>query len=88
MKKSRFTDQQITAILAEGRAGASTAEVCRKHNISQKTFYDWRKKFGGLQGSEVRRMKDMEQQIARLQRIVAKQAIELEAAEEIIKGKW
>ena len=88
MRKSRFTDQQITAILAEGRAGVSTSEICRKHGIAAHTYYAWRKKFGSLQGTEVRRMKDMEAQISRLERIVAKQAVELQAAQEIIKGKW
>lgn len=88
MRKSRFTDQQITAILAEGRAGVGTTEICRKHGITTNTYYAWRKKFGSLQGTEVRRMKDMEAQITRLERIVAKQAVELQAAQEIIKGKW
>lgn len=88
MRKSRFSDQQITAILAEGRAGVATSEICRKYSITAHTFYAWRKKFGSLQGTEVRRMKDMETQINRLERIVAKQAVELQAAQEIIKGKW
>jgi putative transposase len=88
MRKSRFTDQQITNILAEGRAGVSTSEICRKHGVTAHTFYAWRKKFGNLQGTEVRRMKDMEAQISRLEKIVAKQAVELLAAQDIIKGKW
>ncbi len=88
MRKSRFSDQQITAILAEGRAGVSTSEICRRHGIAPHTFYAWRKKFGSLQGTEVRRMKDMESHIARLERIVAKQAVGLQAAQEIIRGKW
>jgi putative transposase len=88
MRKSRFTEEQKTKILAEHRAGAETAELCRRYGISTKTFYGWRAKFGGLQGSEIRRMKEMEAQIARLQKIVAKQALELEVAQEIIKGKW
>jgi putative transposase len=88
MRKSRFTDHQITAILSEGRAGVSTSEITRRHGITAATFYAWRKKFGNLKGTEVRRMKDMETQISRLERIVAKQAVELQAAQEIIKGKW
>ena len=88
MRKSRFSDEQIAGILAESKAGVKTSELCRKYNITSKTFYSWRAKFGGMQSSEVRRMKEMEQQISRLERIVAKQAVELQAAEEIIKGKW
>lgn len=56
--------------------------------MSEKTFYRWKAKYGGLEGTEVKRMKEMESKIARLEKIVAKQAIELQAAEEIIKGKW
>jgi putative transposase len=88
MKKGRFSDEQIAGILAESRAGASTQELCRKHGIATHTFYSWRKKFGGMQGTEVRRMKDLEHMVTRLQKIVATQAVELEAAKEIIKGKW
>lgn len=88
MRKSRFSEEQIAAVLAESRAGAKTLELCRKHGITNKTLYAWRAKYGGLQGTEVRRMKDMEQQITRLERIVAKQAVELQAAQEIIRGKW
>lgn len=86
--RKRFTDEQIAGVLAEARAGVSTQDICRKHGISQHTFYAWRKKFGGMQGTEVRRLKDLEQTNARLERIVARQAIELQAAQEIIRGKW
>lgn len=88
MRKSRFSEEQIATILAESRAGMKTTELCRKHGITTKTLYAWRAKYGNLQGTEVRRMKDMEQQISRLERIVAKQAVELQAAQEIIRGKW
>jgi putative transposase len=88
MRKSRFTEEQITKILAESQAGASTQDLCRKHGIATHTFYAWRKKYGNMQGSEVRRLKELEATIVRLQRVVAKQAVELEAAQEIIRGKW
>jgi putative transposase len=88
MRKSRFSDEQIAGVLAEARAGMSTQEVCRKHGISPHSFYGWRKKFGGMQGTEVRRLKDLEQMVTRLERIVARQAVELQASQEIIRGKW
>ncbi len=88
MRKSKFSEEQITKILAESRSGASTPELCRRHAVSEKTFYRWKAKYGDLQGTEVKRMKDMEVKIARLERIVSKQALELQVAEEIIKGKW
>lgn len=88
MRKSRFSEEQITGILAEARSGMRTTDICRKHGITSKTLYTWRAKYGALQGTEVRRMKEMETHISRLERIVAKQAVELQAAQEIIKGKW
>ncbi len=88
MKKTRFTDEQIAGVLAESRAGVATQELCRKYGISAHTFYSWRKKFGGMQGTEVRRLKDLEQMVGRLERIVARQAVELQAAQEIIRGKY
>jgi putative transposase len=86
--RKRFTDEQIAGVLAEARSGASAQEICRRHGISAHTFYAWKKKFGGMQGTEVRRLKDLEQMNARLERIVARQAVELQAAQEIIRGKW
>ena len=88
MRKARFTEEQITAVLSEAKAGVPTSEICRKHGVSAHTFYAWRKKYGGMGGTEVRRMKELEGTVSRLERIVAKQALELEAAKEIIRGKW
>lgn len=88
MRKSRFSDEQIAGILAEYRAGLSAAEVCRKHGVSVKSFYTWKAKFGDMKASEVRKTKDLEAQISKLERIVARQAVELLAAKDIISGKW
>ena len=88
MRRGRFSNEQIAQVLAEHRSGLSAAEVCRKHQITPKTFYTWKSKFGEMQATEVKRMKEMQEQITRLERIVAKQAVELQAAQEIIRGKW
>ena len=88
MRKSRFTEEQIAGVLAQARAGVPTQELCRSHGISSHTFYTWRKKYGGITGTEVRRMKQLEQTVSRLERIVARQAVELLASQEIIQGKW
>jgi len=88
MRKSRFTQEQIAGILAEARAGVPAVELCRRHNLSAKTFYGWRKRYGGMDGTEVRRMKELEEKLSRLERVVARQAVELEAAREIIRGKY
>ncbi len=71
MKKSRFTEEQIIAILAEQERGLTTAEVCRRHGISSATFYKWKAKFGGLDVSDARRLKSMEDENGRLKRLLA-----------------
>ena len=71
MKRSRFTEEQIIAILREQEAGAPTAEVCRRHGISSATFYKWKAKYGGLDVSEARRMKSLEDENRRLKKLLA-----------------
>jgi len=71
MRKSRFTEEQIIAILAEQERGLATAEVCRRHGVSSATFYKWKAKFGGMDVSEARRLKTLEQENARLKRLLA-----------------
>lgn len=71
MRKSRFTDEQIIAVLAEQERGLATAEVCRKHGISQATFYKWKAKYGGLEVSDARKLKSLETENARLKRLLA-----------------
>lgn len=71
MRKSRFTEEQIIAILAEQEQGLATAEVCRKHGVSQATFYKWKAKFGGMDVSDARKLKILETENARLKRLLA-----------------
>lgn len=71
MRKSRFNEEQIVAILAEQERGMATAEVCRKHGISQTTFYKWKAKFGGMDVSDARKVKTLETENARLKRLLA-----------------
>ena len=71
MRQSRFTEEQIIAILAEQELGLKTAEVCRKHGISQNTFYKWKAKYGGLDVSDARKLKSLESENARLKRLLA-----------------
>lgn len=88
MKKTRFTESQIVGILAELKGGVPVKDLSRKYGVTSTTIYSWRAKYDGLDGAELRRMKEMEVQISRLERIVARQSVELMAAQEIIKGKW
>ena len=71
MRKSRFSDEQIILILAEQERGLKTAEVCRKHGISQNTFYKWKSKFGGMEVSDARKLKTLESENARLKKLLA-----------------
>jgi putative transposase len=71
MKRSRFNEEQIIAILKEQEAGMATAEVCRRHGISSATFYKWKSKFGGLDVSEVRRLRSLEEEKLRLKKLLA-----------------
>lgn len=71
MRRSRFTEEQIIAILAEQERGSATAEVCRRHGVSSATFYKWKAKFGGMDVSDARRLKTLEQENARLKRLLA-----------------
>lgn len=71
MKRSRFSEEQIIGILREQEAGAKTADVCRRHGISSATFYAWKAKFGGMDVSEAKRLKSLEDENARLKRLLA-----------------
>ena len=87
MKKSQFCEQQIASVLRQAEEGTTIADVCRKAGISEATFYDWRKKYGGLMPSEMRRLKQLEKENAKLKRIVADLALDKEMLQDVIKRK-
>jgi len=85
MKPSRFTDEQIIGILREQEAGASPAEVCRTHGISDATFYKWKARYGGLEVSEARRLKALEDENARLKRLLAEAMLDNAALKDLVR---
>ncbi len=84
MKPSRFTEEQIIGILREQEAGAPTAEVCRKHGISSATFYKWKAKYGGLEVSDAKRLKALEDENARLKKLLAEQMMDNATLKELL----
>lgn len=88
MKKSRFTETQIVAILKEHDAGVATKDLCRNHGISPATFYAWKAKFGGMEISDVAKMKALEDENRRLKRIVADQALNIDVLKMAASGKF
>lgn len=88
MRKSRFSEEQIVSILKEHEAGAGTAALCRQHGISEQTFYRWKRVYGGLEVSQARRLKTLEEENARLKRLVADQALDNQALKELLRKNW
>jgi putative transposase len=88
MKRSRFSEEQIIAILREQEAGAATVEVCRKHGVSSATFYKWKAKFGGLDVSEARRLKALEDENAKLKKLLAEAMLDNAMLKDIAAKKW
>ena len=87
MKRSRFSDEQIIAIVKEQEAGMATAEVCRRHGISGATFYKWKSKYGGMEASDLRRVRELEAENAKLKRMYAELALENTAIKDVLGRK-
>ncbi|BAE49450.1 Insertion element ISR1 hypothetical 10 kDa protein A3 [Paramagnetospirillum magneticum AMB-1] len=88
MKRSRFSEEQIIGILKEQEAGQATADVCRRHGISSATFYKWKAKYGGLEVSEAKRLKALEDENARLKKLLAEAMLDNAVLKEISSKKW
>jgi putative transposase len=84
MKRSRFSEEQIIGILKEHQAGLSALELCRKHGISDATFYTWRKKYGGMEVSEARRLKALQEENARLKKLLAESMMDVSTLREML----
>lgn len=87
MKKSRFTETQIVAVLKEADAGKQVKEICRSHGISDATYYKWKSKYGGMEASDLKRVKELEAENARLKRLFADMALENAAMKDLIAKK-
>ena len=88
MKRSRFSEEQIIAVLKEQEAGMPTAEVCRRHGISSATFYKWKSKFGGLEVSDGRRLRTLEQENSRLKKLLAEAMLDNVVLKDLASKKW
>ena len=84
MRKSRFSDEQIIAILKEHSAGVGTAELCRRHGISDATFYNWRSRYGGMEPSDAKRLRSLEEENGRLKKLLAEAVMDVSTLREML----
>ena len=88
MKKSRYTESQVFQILKEAETGVAVPALCRKHGMSSATFYKWRAKFGGMDASSMKHLKELEEENARLKRMYAEEKLKAEIVSEAMRKKW
>ena len=88
MKKTRFTETQIVTILNQYEQGKKVVDLCREHGISEQTIYNWKAKYGGMDVNELKRVKELEDENSRLKRIVATQALEIDAFKHVFEKKY
>ena len=88
MKRTRFTEEQIIAVLREAESGTPVKDLCRRAGVSTVTFYKWKSKFEGMEISEMRRLRLLEDENARLKKIVAQQALDIDALKAVVSKKW
>jgi putative transposase len=88
MKAKRFSEEQIIAVLKEAEAGAKTKDLCRKHGISEPTFYNWKTKYAGMTVSDARRLKDLESENAKLKKLLAESELDKSALKDLLGRKW
>jgi putative transposase len=88
VRKSRFSEEQIIAVLKKSEAGVETGEPCRRHGITRACFYRWKSKYGGMDVSEARRLRALEEENRQLKHIVAEQAVDIRALKAVVAKKW
>ena len=88
MKRPRFTEEQIIGLLKEAEAGAKTAELARRHGVSEATIYNWKAKYGGLEVSEAKRLRSLEDENAKLKRLLADTMLDNAALKDLLSKKW
>ena len=88
MKHKRFSDEQVIGVLKEHEAGAKTADLARKHGVSEATLYNWKAKYGGMDVSEAKRLKQLEDENAKLKKLLAEQMLDVAALRELLAKKW